>query len=663
MPVIDILNSSNIKYDNAGSGLQSRYVKDAIDEVAQLAGSLGFNLQDDEVINIGTGNDLKLYHNGVSSYITNSTGDLVLRGTNASSRISLETNNTSRLLLDANNYNVTFQGDFSSALYKRGNDSFTLTEYMLGAGPFTNMWHDLLAFNKAYTTVFETFNGTWNTGTANLELFAQKKDINLQIIDGVTDTAFRFTWNNVAWGFASYFAIGHTYNAIGPVINVVVESSATGAFAGEEVVRHTSTSISPNAVNHAYPLQSYGGDTHLRITVTSTNSQPVKLSYISLLTERPGDQGNGPEYQYPYTWDGNQNVNIGGNLRVYDNKVLKLGNDTDFQLYHSGTNSYIQNYTGNLSILSNALKLGNANGSKSYFYGVDAGSSYIYFNGAERLRTTNDGVTVTGDLTITGTTTTVNTANLSITDNLIYLNGDIKIDVASITGNGTTITINTATAHNLTQVGYTFKLDGFTPASYNGTYTVASIVDTDTITALSSNVDAITVYGELEYHSQANPDLGWVGSYNDGTYLHAGLFRDATDGVFKIFDSYVPEPTTDIDTGDVSFTLADLATGSLSVSSDFTITPASTASSGTNEIVNTSGTWMSIQGARINLLSEDGSRELAKFIDTDGVALLFNNATKLVTSSTGVDVTGDVNINGTPAATIDDATALAIALG
>jgi hypothetical protein len=53
-----------------------------------------------------------------------------------------------------------------------------------------------------------------------------------------------------------------------------------------------------------------------------------------------------------------------------------------------------------------------------------------------------------------------------------------------------------------------------------------------------------------------NPDLGWAGNYNDGTYHHAGLFRDATDGKFKFFDSYEPEPTDPINVGHASYAAA-----------------------------------------------------------------------------------------------------------
>jgi cytoskeletal protein CcmA (bactofilin family) len=55
-----------------------------------------------------------------------------------------------------------------------------------------------------------------------------------------------------------------------------------------------------------------------------------------------------------------------------------------------------------------------------------------------------------------------------------------------------------------------------------------------------------------------NPDLGVVGNYNDGTYGHTGIFRDASDnGTWKVFKGYTLEPSGTIDTSHASFTLAD----------------------------------------------------------------------------------------------------------
>ena len=58
----------------------------------------------------------------------------------------------------------------------------------------------------------------------------------------------------------------------------------------------------------------------------------------------------------------------------------------------------------------------------------------------------------------------------------------------------------------------------------------------------------------------SNPDLGIAFNYNDGVYHHAGFFRDASDGVFKVFDNYSPEPDANIfiDTSHASFRVANI---------------------------------------------------------------------------------------------------------
>jgi hypothetical protein len=58
----------------------------------------------------------------------------------------------------------------------------------------------------------------------------------------------------------------------------------------------------------------------------------------------------------------------------------------------------------------------------------------------------------------------------------------------------------------------------------------------------------------------SNPDLGIAFNYNDGVYHHAGFFRDHSDGVFKVFDNYSPEPDANIfiNTAHASFRIANI---------------------------------------------------------------------------------------------------------
>jgi hypothetical protein len=66
--------------------------------------------------------------------------------------------------------------------------------------------------------------------------------------------------------------------------------------------------------------------------------------------------------------------------------------------------------------------------------------------------------------------------------------------------------------------------------------------------------------------STTNVDLGIVGNYNDGTYAHTGIYRDSSDGVWRVFKGYTPEPSGNIDLSDTSYRYADFYANALSAS-------------------------------------------------------------------------------------------------
>jgi hypothetical protein len=85
-------------------------------------------------------------------------------------------------------------------------------------------------------------------------------------------------------------------------------------------------------------------------------------------------------------------------------------------------------------------------------------------------------------------------------------------------------------------------------------------------------------------------DVGWAANVNEtGTYQHVGMFRDATDGTFKLFQGYIPEPDSDvqINTGHVSFSYAPLRVSTitgeyLGFDSDFATKTTSDLTEGSN---------------------------------------------------------------------------------
>lgn len=76
-------------------------------------------------------------------------------------------------------------------------------------------------------------------------------------------------------------------------------------------------------------------------------------------------------------------------------------------------------------------------------------------------------------------------------------------------------------------------------------------------TTTTVNTSNFTTSDALIYLGEGNNanavDLGFVASFNDGTYQHSGLAKDATDGVWKLFKGVTDEPTTTINFGQASY--------------------------------------------------------------------------------------------------------------
>ena len=91
---------------------------------------------------------------------------------------------------------------------------------------------------------------------------------------------------------------------------------------------------------------------------------------------------------------------------------------------------------------------------------------------------------------------------------------------------------------------------------------------TTTINATNLAIDDNLIY--LNSNSTiTNPDLGFVGNYNDGTYHHTGLFRDASDNRWKFFQNYAPEPGQSIDISNATFQFADLEANAIYSAQNF----------------------------------------------------------------------------------------------
>ena len=90
--------------------------------------------------------------------------------------------------------------------------------------------------------------------------------------------------------------------------------------------------------------------------------------------------------------------------------------------------------------------------------------------------------------------------------------------------------------------------------TFTGTLTAADVTISGNLTVSGTtttvNTTNFTTSDPVIYLGEGNNanlvDIGFVGSYNDGTYAHQGLVKDSSDSKWKLFKGVTDEPTTTV---------------------------------------------------------------------------------------------------------------------
>ncbi len=248
------------------------------------------------------------------------------------------------------------------------------------------------------------------------------------------------------------------------------------------------------------------------------------------------------------------NANLFGNsitISVGNSTSNVTTNTTQIVIGNSTINSSI-NSTAFSGTANNALNLGGLSSSQ---YALLAGPS---FTGNVSV---GGDLSVGGNLSITGSVVSLQGNVITFTDNMLYLNQGILATVTNVVGNGT---VAIFTANNNFQIGWDVFVSGVNPSGYNGTYQNITAANATHFEVSSAVTASYVSGGTARGKTDQNPDLGIAAGYNDGTYHHTGIFRDASDGYWKVFDGYTPEPDANvyIDTSNLSFNIASFWAGS-----------------------------------------------------------------------------------------------------
>ena len=104
-------------------------------------------------------------------------------------------------------------------------------------------------------------------------------------------------------------------------------------------------------------------------------------------------------------------VNITGNLDLEDDGKVRLGTASDLQIYHNGTNSFIQNENGHLYIhqndatkdiyfLAKSFAFNNEANTENMITATTDGAVKLFYDGAQKIQTKSTGVYIQGSMGI-----------------------------------------------------------------------------------------------------------------------------------------------------------------------------------------------------------------------------------------------------------------------
>jgi len=377
---------------------------------------------------------------------------------------------------------------------------------------------------------------------------------NAKVESFITDS---ITTSNIDEGSNFYFTNARVYD------NVIQVGYATNANVNlkANVADLTTSNVSEGANLYF---------TNSRVISALTAGQNITIDANGRINSTATGGGGGGDY-------GDANVYANVTLLNYITASSLSGYATNAQLASYATNAQLASYATNAQLSSYALTTSLTTGNvveltNLYFTNTRAreaisGGSGIDYNTSTGVIALGDGVNaefadlvITGNLTVRGETTTINAREIAISDNMIYLNDAISYAITNVVGDGANVTYTTISDHG-TIVGEVIRVTGVNPSSYNQlSYVYVIAVTNNTLTIANTTTGAYISGGNVFIKASINPDLGIAGGYNDGTYHHAGIFRDATDGHWKFFENYEPEPDANvyINTAHPTFSLANV---------------------------------------------------------------------------------------------------------
>ena len=534
---------------------------------------------DNIVANFGNSNDAQIYHSGTNGFINNNTGNLYITNYSDNEDIIFRCDDgaggvATYFYLDGSLTTVTPRTVFP--------DDSVLG---FGTGADLQIYHD----------------GT----TSNIANYTN----NLSIINHFNDGDIKFFSDDGSGGVAEYFKLDGSLATGGTLYTVFPDNSRATFGNGYDLqIYHDAT--------NSYIKQGAGG--HLIIQQETDDGDIIFKS----------DDGSGGTTEY-FRLDGSSEYNIfSKNLYLIDNVQVLVGTGQDLRIYHNGSNSFIEAYSGNLIIQNHTddsnitFKSDDGSGGVANYMTIDGGVTKVTLQ--KDLRA-DDGVKIqvggSGDLFMVHESDTSKITNgtgqLQITQNV----ADEDIVFKADGGSGSAVEY--------------MRLDG----SQVSIRMKRQVKWDDNIKATFGDGDDLQIYhdgtnsqlsnftGDLKFINYAD-DKDIVFSSDDGSGGATPYFRlDGSDGNVKVYKQ---------------FAFLDNVRATFGGSGDLEI-----YHDGSDSIIKDGGTGsLDILSSHVHIKSSGGTNNMAQFFSGGNSYIYANNVLRIEATTSGAKVHGGLNITG-----------------
>ena len=393
---------------------------------------------------------------------------------------------------------------------------------------------------------------------------------------------------NTYWGSATDITVGSQYvvntdsrtlsgnlnftgaNTYVSNLNVVTinrspKLTLTGDVSGNATFTNLTDASLNVTITKDFVMDVYAGNGIVSFTGTGAGSAPT-------ISVKPADGVKANTTGLYANVDNSTLELFGGAIQVKDDGIA-LGTKTTGDYVQSvnagnGINVSVSSGEGSAPIVSVKVGSGLVSNTSGLFVDTGVGQTFdsITVNGQSTLNgnvvlgdAIQDKITLNGSLYGTIIPTVTNSFDVG-SPGAIYTTGwfnNLRLGSASdsyISASGNTISVTNLTVNsdfiaNTGTVYHDFYIGGDLHITGNAVYSnVESYIINDPLIQLGANNNLTDLI-----------DIGFFGNYGvGGGHKHTGLFRDASDGVYKLFTGLDPQPTTYVDTANGTYTQATL---------------------------------------------------------------------------------------------------------